>query len=92
MRVTPSARQDLLEAVARLRRLDPDRAAHFVVELEDRLTGPNSDLESVPELGSAQHSSAAGDGHRFYVRQRSDGDWLIAVWPEPELRSDPRSD
>jgi len=92
VRVAPSARRDLLEAVARLRRLDPERAARFVSELEDRLTGPSADLQSVPELDSARHSSAAGDGHRLYIRERTDGAWLIAVWPEPELRDDSRSD
>ena len=86
MRVTPSARTDLLEAVARLNREDPERAARFVFELENRLADLGDDLEDVPELGSPRHSATASHGHRVYLRERTNGMWLIAVWPEPDLR------
>ena len=87
MRVTPSARSDLLEAVARLRERDPERAALFLLELEDRLADLGDDLDAVPELGSSRHSATASHGHRIYLRERTNGMWLIAVWPEPDLRN-----
>lgn len=86
MRVSPSARTDLLELVARLQRQDPAQAARFVLKLEDRLTVLSDDLDTVPELNSARHSATATEGHRLYLSARTSGTWLIAVWPEPELR------
>ena len=88
MRVTPSARADLLQAVARLMKRDPELAAVFVLELEDRLADLTEGLDVAPELGSPQHSATASHGHRIYLRERTDGMWLIAVWPEPDLRAD----
>lgn len=88
MRVTPSARLDLLEAVARLRRKDPELATRFVLEVEDRLVGLSGGLETAPELGSAKHSATAAEGHRLYLRERSSGMWLVAVWPDRSVRDD----
>jgi hypothetical protein len=88
MRVTPSARADLLEAVARLQRHDPELAASFVLEVEDRLADLTAGLEIAPELESAKHSATATQGHRLYLRERTDGMWLIAVWPEASVRGD----
>lgn len=86
MRVTPSARVDLLEAVARLQRRDPELAARFVLEVEDRLADLTEGLETAPELESAKHSATASHGHRLYLRERTTGMWLIAVWPEASIR------
>jgi hypothetical protein len=88
VRVTPSARRDLLEAVARLRRRDPELAARFVLEVEERLADLGDDLDDVPELGSTVHSATATEGHRLYLRERTNGMWLIAVWPEADVRVD----
>jgi len=86
VRVAPSARADLLEAVARLRRQDPELAARFVLEVEDRLADLSGGLETVPELESAKHSATAAQGHRLYLRERTSGMWLIAVWPDRSAR------
>lgn len=86
MRVTPSARVELLEAVARLRRRDPEEAARFVLEVEDRLMDVVVDMDEVPELRSPKHSATASSGHRLYLRERTDGVWLIAVWPDARTR------
>ena len=86
MRVAPSARADLLEAVARLRRQDPELAARFVLEVEDRLADLSGGLETVPELESAKHSATAAQGHRLYLRERTSGMWLIAVWADRCVR------
>jgi hypothetical protein len=86
MRVTPSARVDLIEAVARLRRRDPELAARFVLEVEDRLADLTEGLETAPELESAKHSATATQGHRLYLRERTSGMWLIAVWPDGSVR------
>ena len=88
-RVTPSARTELLELVARLACGDPERAARFVLEVEERLGAIEQGLDDAPELASPWRSAGAGEGHRLYLRERSDGLWLIAVWPEPE--PEPRS-
>jgi hypothetical protein len=86
MRVTPGARSQLLEAVAALARDDPEHAARLVLEIDDRLADCADGLEEVPELESTRHAAAATSGHRLYLRERTDGWWLIAVWPEAGLR------
>jgi len=86
MQVTPSARAELLEAVARLQRRDPKKAARFVLEVEDRLMESGGMMDEVPELLSPKHSATASSGHRLYLRERTDGVWLIAVWPEVSAR------
>jgi len=86
MKVTPSARTELLEAVARLQRRDPDEAVRFVDEVEERLVDLAGGLDDVPELRSPKHSATASSGHRLFVRERTDGVWLIAVWPERSIR------
>jgi len=88
VRVTPSARRDLFEAVAEMQRRNPELAASFVLELEDRLTDFREGLETAPELESAKHSATATEGHRLYLRERTDGMWLIAVWPDASVRGD----
>lgn len=86
MRVTPSARVELLEAVARLRRRDPEEAARFVLEVEDRLMDVVGGMDEVPELRSPKHSATASSGHRLFLRERTNGVWLIAVWPDARTR------
>jgi hypothetical protein len=86
MRVTPSARVELLEAVARLQRQDPEQAAQFVLDVEDRLTAILEGSEDAPEMPSPWRSAGASHGHRLYLRERTDGLWLIAVWPEVDSR------
>lgn len=87
MRVTPSARIELLEAVARLQRRDPEEAARFVLDVEDRLMESGGMMDEVPELRSPKHAATASSGHRLYLRERTDGVWLIAVWPDARTRS-----
>jgi hypothetical protein len=86
VRVTPSARAELLETVVRLRQHDRDEAARFVAGVEDRLTALAAGDEDAAELGSPWSAARASGGHRLYVRERTDGLWLIAVWPEEEVK------
>ena len=82
IRVTSSARSELLETVVRLRGRDREEAARFVLELEDRLLEVADGFEDAPELGPVWHAAGAAEGHRLYVRERGDVLWLMAVWPE----------
>jgi len=82
IRVTPSARSELLETVVRLRGRDREAAARFVLELEDRLMEIADGFDDAPELGPVWRAAGATDGHRVYVRERGDTLWLLAVWPE----------
>lgn len=87
IRVTPSARAELLEAVASIQRRDREEAARFVLEVGNRLAELDDGLREVPELGSSRHTATASHGHRLYLRDRTNGVWLIAVWPDAELRN-----
>ena len=82
--VTPSARAELLETVARLRQLDRGEAKSFVEGVADRLRALTEDREQAPELTSPWRAAGSAEGHRLYVRERVDGMWLIAVLPEAQ--------
>ncbi len=86
IRVTVSARAELLETVVRLRRQHRGRAARFVSAVEDRLSELATGHEQAPEMGSAWRAARAGQGHRLYLRTRGDTLWLLAVWPDPANR------
>lgn len=81
--VTPSARAELLETVVRLRRRDCDEAMSFVKGVADRLRALLDGSGQAPELASPWQAAGSPEGHRLYVRERSDGMWLLAVLPEP---------
>lgn len=82
VRVTPSARRELLELVARIRDRDRDEAIRLVTELAERLDAVADGDDDASELGSVVHTAAATDGHRLYVRERRDTLWVLAVWPD----------
>jgi hypothetical protein len=88
IRVTPSARAELLATVVGLRDRDRAAAARFVEDVAARIQAiADGDLQA-PELSSPWRSSRATDDHRLYLRERTSGLWLIAVWPEPSLRNE----
>ena len=80
--VTPSARAELLETVVRLRQRDRDEARSFVRGVSDRLRALAEGIEHAPELASPWQAAGSPEGHRLYVRGRTDGMWLLAVLPE----------
>jgi hypothetical protein len=82
VKVTPSARTELLELVARLKRRSPEAAERFILEVEDRLAAVAAGDHHPPELSSPWRSAGAADGHRLYLRERADALWLIAMWPD----------
>lgn len=88
VRVTPGARRELLQMVARVRDRDRGAAVRLVTELADRLDAVADGDDVAPELGSLVYSAAAAEGHRLYVRERGDTLWVLAVWPvdEPPAR------
>lgn len=57
-----------------------------MLEVEDRLAMLDDGLEEVPILESPAHSATSSHGHRLYLRERTNGMWLIAVWPEASVR------
>jgi len=81
--VTPSARAELLETVVRLRQHDRDEAREFVEGVSARLRELADGSELASELASSWRAASSAEGHRLYVRERTDGMWLIAVLPEP---------
>jgi hypothetical protein len=81
--VTPSARAELLETVVRLRQRDRDEARSFVRGVSDRLRALAAGREQAPKLTSPWQAAGSAEGHRLYVRERTDGMWLLAVLPEP---------
>jgi hypothetical protein len=82
-RVTPSARAELLSTVVRLRQRDRDEARRFVELVALRLRALADGSEQAPELGSPWRAAGSAEGHRLYLRERTDGMWLLAVLPEP---------
>ena len=68
--------------LVRLRERDRDEAARFLELVEKQLMALAGGDEDAAELGSPWRAAQASEGHRLYVRERTDGLWLIAVWPE----------
>jgi hypothetical protein len=81
-RITPSARAELLSTVVRLRQRDRDEARRFVEGVSARLRALVDGSEQAPELASPWRAAGKAEGHRLYVRERTDGLWLLAVLPE----------
>lgn len=88
IRVTPSARAELLETVVRLRVRDRAAAARFVDRVADGILAAAQGDDDAPEIASPWRCAQATDDHRLYLRDRTDGLWLIAVWPDPASRDD----
>ncbi len=88
IRVTPSARAELLETVVRLRDLDRSAAARFVDRVSKAIRAAADGEAETPELDSPWRSAQATDDHRLYLRDRTDALWLIAIWPEPSARGE----
>jgi hypothetical protein len=88
IRVTPSARAELLATVVRLRDRNRAAAVRFVDRVEDSLRSIAEGDREAPELASPWRSSRATADHRLYLRERTGGLWLIAIWPEPSLRDE----
>lgn len=86
IRVTPSARAELFETVVRLRNRDRAEAARFVEDVATQINKAAQGPETTAEMGSPWRSARATKGHRLYLRDRTDGVWLIAVWPDPDAR------
>jgi len=88
IRVTPSARAELLETVVRLRDRDRADAEVFVDRVSDALLAAAEGRHETPELDAPWRSSQATSEHLLDLRDRTDGLWLIAVWPEPSARNE----
>jgi hypothetical protein len=86
IRVTPSAKAEIFETVVRLRKRDRAEAARFVEDLAAQIHKATRDPAAAKELASPWRSAEASEGHRIYLRDRTDGVWLIAVWPEEGVR------
>lgn len=88
IRVTPSARTELLETVVRLRERNREAAARFVDRVSRAVRATAEGHNETAELDSPWRSAQATDHHRLYLRDRTDGLWLIAVWPDPAVRGE----
>ena len=86
--VTPSARAELLETVARIRNRDRQMAFRFINEVTDKINAVVDGVEAGPELDSPWQSARATKDHRLYLRERRDAMWLIAVWPDAVTREE----
>ena len=82
VRITASARDELLQLVASVRERDRAAAHALVGEIAERLEACRSESGAAAELGSTRVAASAVDGHRIYVRERGDTLWVLAVWPE----------
>jgi hypothetical protein len=79
IRVTPSARRDLLAEVARLRDTDLGSAVDLVEGVEARLRAVAEGREEPHRLTSPPPPSD-DVALRMYTRVRGDTLWLLAVW------------
>jgi toxin ParE1/3/4 len=83
VRFTPSARVQLLEAMAFIARDKPSAAKRFRDRVEKSLrrleTYPNSG-RNIPEFPELPHREVVVPPYRFFYRVDKKTVWIVAVW------------
>ncbi len=94
IRFTQSAEAQLNSAVEYIRRDRPSAAVAYAKLARQRLSRltsyPNSGRK-VPEYPSSSVREVIVSPYRFFYQQREDVIWILAVWHEAQLPSDPTS-
>ncbi len=92
VRFTPSARLQFLEALAYIRRDNPEAARRFRKKVEEILLRLEDFPESgrvIPELPDLPHREVIIRPHRFFYRVEKQTVWVVAVWHSAQETSQP---
>lgn len=83
VRLTGSARTQLLDEVASLARRDRRGAAALVDSIEDVALELASGRTEGHEVDLGKAAFLSGDRHRLYYQVRGDILWIVALWRGP---------
>jgi len=89
---TPSARDQLLSALAYIRRDDPSAAVAFRQKAEESLSRLRQFPESgrvLPEFPDLPFREVIVAPYRFFYRVKSDTVWIVAAWHGAQLPDEP---
>jgi plasmid stabilization system protein ParE len=87
VRLTSTARDQLLAAVVLLREDDRAAAGRFVQRVAGALAELGRDPDAGVDVSSERSLTRDGDGFRFLYRVRGEVVWVLAVWPEDNAPS-----
>ena len=92
IKFTPSGRDQFLAAVAHIVRKNPTAGRKFKKQAEKSLkrlqTFPNSG-RIIPEFPQLPHRELIVSRHRFFYRVVGETVWIVAVWHDAQLPTDP---
>ncbi len=94
IRFTPSAEVQLNSAIEYIRRDRPSAAAAYAKRARQslmRLTSFPRSGRKVPEYPSGSVREVVVSPYRFFYQQRENDIWILAVWHEAQLPTDPSS-
>ena len=93
VRLTPSARAQLLSVLAYIRRDKPSAATTFREHSETVLRRLEDFPESgriIPEFPELPYREVIISPHRFFYKIKGDVVWIVAVWYGAQLPKQPR--
>jgi plasmid stabilization system protein ParE len=92
VRFTPTARSQILAAIAYIRGNNPQAADKFRQRAEHTLKRlerfPNSGRH-LPEFPDLPHREVIVPPYRFFYRQQGDTVWIVAVWHGAQIPKTP---
>ena len=94
VRFTPSARIQLLSALAFIRQDNPSAAIHFRDRVEKVLRRLEEFPESgrvVPEFPELPYREVVISPYRFFYRAKGESVWIVAVWHGAQVPEQPMS-
>lgn len=92
VRFTPSARLQFLEALAYIRRDNPEAALKFRKKAEKtlrRLADFPESGRTIPEFPELPHRELIVAPYRFFYRTIAETVWIIAVWHGSQMPHKP---
>lgn len=94
VRLTPSARSEFLEAIAFIKRDDPQAARRFYNRAQRSLRRLGEYAESgrrLPEFPDIPYREVIVAPYRFFYRVEGKTVWIVAVWHGAQLPRSPGS-
>lgn len=92
---TPSARDQLLQALAYIRRDKPSAAVSFRQKAEKvllRLRDHPGSGRTLPEFSDIHYREVIVTPYRFFYRVKDNVVWIVAVWHGTQITEEPADD
>ena len=94
LRFTPTARKQFRDAVSHIHRDNPSAAKRFRDKAESVLRRLDRFPDSgrrLPEFPDLPYREVIVSPYRFFYRSKEANIWIVAVWHQAQLPSDPEN-